>query len=235
MRSTFFRITSGAAAVAATAGVVAATLAPAPPAAAATRCTAWGAMPARVALHSEKTVVKIVLRGTSGCRNQRTDNGASAWLVYPSGSREDQRWRHFGAAQSVALYVNIVKSGRFDLRHGDVQVYNAKYERVSWSWRATTMVVRRAARIVHLSVGGGIVAGRALVYTKYGWAGHSDVPVVVQRRRVNSSTWRTLGSMRPAAGGRFRFATATSSRFVYRVIQRATTNAWNANSVQVRG
>jgi hypothetical protein len=230
--SGFSRIVSGTAALVAAVAIAAV---PLPFANATANCTAWGALPARVALHTDKTVVKIVLRGTSGCRNRRTDNGASASLVYPAGSREDQRWRHFGDTQAVTLYVNIVKSGRFELRRGNVQLYDDRYERVPWSWRATSMVVKRGARIVHVSAQDGVVAGRALVYTKYGWAGYSAVPVYVQRRAVNAAGWHTLGSVRPGRNGRVAYRTATSARYVYRMITHATATAWNAASVSVRG
>ena len=54
-------------------------------------------MPARVALHQDRTVVTIMLRGSAGCHNQRTDNGATASLVYPSG-----RARTCGGGTSAA-------------------------------------------------------------------------------------------------------------------------------------
>jgi hypothetical protein len=229
------RFSRASAVAAAAVAIASAALVLSAPAGAATHCTAWGAMPARLALHTDRTVVKIVLRGSSGCHDQRTDNGASAALYYPAGSHEDMRWRHFGGTQAVTLYVNIVRSGTFTLSHGNVQVYDRRYERVPYSWTTTRMAVKRAARIVHVSASGGVVAGRAIAFTKYGWTGYHGKRVYVQRRPAGSGRWHTLGSVQPAGNGRFRFYTPTTSRYVHRMYLTASANVWNARSVQVRG
>ena len=208
---------------------------PALPAAAATHCTAWGAMPAHVALHRDRTVVRLTLRGSSGCHNQRTDNGATATMVDPTGQREDMRWRHFGGVQSMTMYVNLAHSGRYQLRNGNVQVYDRSYERVPWSWNRTSMVVKRAAHFSNVAASGGVVSGRAFVYTKYGWSGYRGKRVYVLRRAAGSPSWHTLGSTRAAVHGVVRYRTVTSSRYVYRMVLNATPSVWNARSAQVRG
>ncbi len=216
-------------------GLAGALLAPAAPAVAAAHCTAWGSMPAHVALHRNRTVVRITLTGSSACHGQRTDNGATAALVEPTGRREDMRWRHFGAAQSVIMYINLVHSGGYQLRNGNVQVYDQQYERVPWSWNRTSMIVKRAAHFSDVAASGGVVSGRAFVYTKYGWSGYRGKRVYVQRRSAGSSNWHTLGSTRAAAHGVVRYRAATSSRYVYRMVLNATRAVWNARSAQVRG
>jgi hypothetical protein len=216
-------------------GVASAVLVPSAPAGATTRCTAWGAMPTRVALHSSRTDLTIVLRGSAGCYHQRTDNGARARFVDPTGSREDMLFRHFGSTQSVTVYVNIARPGRYVLRDGNVQVYDHSYERVAWSWRRTAVVVKRAAHIFRPRAGGGIVSGRTMRYTKYGWSGYRGKRVFVQRRPVGTSTWHALGSVLAARKGYVRFATATSSRFQYRMYVTATSAVWGASSAAVRG
>ena len=225
------RIVAGIAAI----GIAGAVLAPAAPAAAAAHCTGWGAMPAHVALHNNRTVVRLTLTGSSGCHNQRTDNGATATLTEPNNKREDMRWRHFGGVQSVTMYINLVHSGRYELRNGNVQVYDQRYERVAWSWHRTIMIVKRAAHISNAAASGGVVSGRAFVYTKYGWSGYRGKRVYVQRRPVGSSSWRTFGSTRAAARGVVRYGTATSARYLYRMVLNATPAVWNARSAQVRG
>ena len=225
------RIVAGIAAV----GAAGALLLPAAPAAAATHCTAWGAMPARVALHQNSTVVRITLTGSSGCHNQRTDNGATATLFDATGKQEAMRWRRFGGVQSVVMYVDLVHSGRYELRDGNVQVYDQRYERVPWSWNDTSMIVKRAAHFSNVAASSGVVSGRAFVFTKYGWSGYRGKRVYVQRRAAGSSTWHTLGSVRAAAHGVVRYRTVTSSRYVYRLVLNATPAVWNARSAQVRG
>ena len=192
-------------------------------------------MPKRVALHSSRTDLTIVLRGTAGCHNQRTDNGATATFVDPTGSREDMRFRHFGSTQSVAMYVNLVRSGRYVLRDGNVQVYDHSYERVAWSWNPTAVIVKRAAHIFRPSASGGVVSGRAMRYTKYGWSGYQGKRVFVQRRPVGTSAWHALGSVRAARKGIVRFRTPTSSRYQYRMYLTATSAVWGAASAAVRG
>jgi hypothetical protein len=223
-----------AAAVAAL-GVACVVLVPSAPAGAATHCTAWGAMPKRVALHASRTDLKIVLRGTAGCYNQRTDNGARANFVDPTGSREDMLFRHFGSTQSVAMYANLAHSGRYVLRNGTVQVYNHRYERVAWSWRTTAVVVKRAAHIFRPRASGGVVSGRAMRFTKYGWSGYRNKRVFVQRRLVGTRSWHALGSIRAARQGIVRFATPTSARYQYRMYVTATPAVWGAASAAVRG
>lgn len=225
------RLTAGVAAVA----VATATLLPAGPAAAATHCTARGAMPHRVALRQDKTVVKIVLRGSSGCHDQRTDNGATATLVRPSGAGDSMRWRRFGSAQGVTMYVNIVRSGTFRLERGDVQVYNHSYRQVPWSWVRTSMVVKRAAHIFHPAASGGLVTARAKRFSTYGWEGYSGKRVFVQRRAIGTASWHTLGSVHADEHGRVRYATATTPRYRYRLTLRASDRVWNARSRSVRG
>jgi hypothetical protein len=216
-------------------GAAAALLLPAAPAAAATHCTGWGALPVRVALHQNRTVVRITLTGSTGCHDQRTDNGATATMVDPTGRREDMRWRHFGGVQSMTMYVNLVHSGSYRLRNGNVQVYDRRYERVPWSWHRTSMIVKRAAHFSNVAASGGVVSGRAFVFTKYGWSGYRGKRVYVLRRAVGSPTWHTLGSTRAAAHGVVRYRTATSSGYVYRLVLNATPSVWNARSAQVRG
>jgi hypothetical protein len=222
-------------AVAAAAAVTAATLLTAAPAAATTRCTAHGAMPRRVALHQNKTVIRIVLRGSAGCHDQRTDNGATARLVRPSGAADAMRWRHFGSVQGVTMYVNIVRSGTFRLKGGNVQVYNHRYQRVPWSWTPTTMVVKRDAHISHVSAADGAVSGRAKRYTMYGWQSYARKRVFVQRRAAGSAGWHTIGSAYANKQGRVHYATATSSRYDFRLTVRATDEIWGARSRAVRG
>jgi hypothetical protein len=224
------RITAAAAATA-----VAAALVPTAPAAAATHCTAWGALPHHVALHRNKTVVKIVLRGSAGCDDQRTDNGATATLQRPSGAGDALRWRHFGAVQGVTMYVNVVRSGTFRLKSGDVQVYNQRYQRVPWTWRPTAMVVKRAAHIAHVSAAGGVVSGRAKHFTMYGWQSYAHKRMFVQRRTVGSSAWHTIGSRLADNRGWVHYRTPTSARDDYRLTLRGTDEIWNARSRAVRG
>lgn len=226
-----FRLTAAAAALA----VAGATLTPAAPAVAATHCTAWGAMPRRVALHHNKTVVTITLRGSAGCYNQRTDNGATATLVRPSGAGDSMRWRHFGSTQQVIMYVNLVRSGTFRLKHGNVQVYDHSYRQVPWSWVRTTMVVKRAAHISDPAASGGVVSGRARHFTMYGWRDYTGTRVFVQRRPVGTSRWTTLGSVYAGKHGDVAYATRTSARYQYRLSLRASTKVWGARSAIVRG
>ncbi|HEY8301886.1 MAG TPA: hypothetical protein VIG48_08305 [Jatrophihabitans sp.] len=226
-----FRLLAAAAALA----VAGATLTPVAPAVAGTHCTARGAMPRRVALHQDKTVVTITLRGSAGCHNQRTDNGATATLVRPSGAGDSMRWRHFGSTQSVIMYVNLVRPGTFDLKNGDVQVYDHSYRQVPWSWVRTTMVVKRAAHISHPAASGGVVSGRAKQFTKYGWQGYAGKRVFVQRRAVGTSGWTTLGSVFAGKYGGVGYATRTSARYEFRLVLRASDTVWNARSTIVRG
>ena len=212
-----------------------AVLVPSAPADAATHCTAWGAMPKRVALHKSRTELTIVLRGTAGCHDQRTDNGATATLVAPAGKREDMRFRHFGSTQSVAMYVNLVHAGKYVLKNGNVQVYDQRYERVAWSWRTTAVVVKRAAHVFGPQASGGVVSGRAMRYTKYGWSGYQGKRVFVQRRPVGSQSWHTLGSVLAPRKGFVRYRTATSSRYQYRMYLTATSAVWGASTPAVRG
>src|SRR5690349_13073904 len=152
------RITRRLAAGLATAAAATAVLVPSVPAVATADCTAHGSLPARVSLHGDRTVVTSVLVGTSGCHGRRTDNGASGYLWEPGGDRNNAeflRWRHFGSSQYVTLYINLARVGKYTLRDGDVELYNQSYRRVSWAWQPTTMVVRRAARVIHVSAGGG--------------------------------------------------------------------------------
>ena len=221
-----------------TAAAAIAVLVPSVPAAATADCTARGSLPARVSLRGDRTVVTSVLVGTSGCHGRPTDNGASAYLYEPGGTRnsaEFLRWRHFGSSQTVTLYINLARIGKYVLRDGNVQLYDQTYRRVSWAWQVTTMWVKRAARIIHVSAAGGVVAGRAQSYTEYGWTGYHRKLVYVQRRPVGSSTWHTLGSVRPAANGVVRYRTATSGRYVYRLFLYASTTVWNTQSASVRG
>lgn len=225
------RFLAGVAALA----VGAVTLLPGAPAEAATRCIAHGAMPHRVALHQNKTVVKIVLRGSSGCHDQRTDNGATATLVRPSGAGDPMRWRHFGSTQGVTMYVNIVRSGTFRLEHGDVQVYNHSYRRVPSSWVRTSMVVKRAAHLSHVSASGGVVNGRAKHFTTYGWQSYAHKKIFVQRRPVAASDWHTIAARDSGRRGWVHVPVPTSSQYDYRLTLRATDKVWNARSNAVRG
>jgi hypothetical protein len=192
-------------------------------------------MPKRIALHNSRSELTIVLRGTAGCYHQRTDNGAHASFVDPTGSREDMVFRHFGSTQSVTMYVNLTPTGRYVLRNGNVQVYDQRYERVAWSWRTTAVVVKRAAHIFRPRASAGVVAGRAMRYTKYGWSGYRGKRVFVQRRPVGSRSWHTLGSVRAAGKGFVRFRTATSSRYEYRMYLTAASAVWGATTPAVRG
>ena len=225
------RLTAATAALA-TAGAL---LMPVAPADAAVHCTARGAMPRRVALHQAKTVVTIPLRGSAGCHDQRTDNGATATLVRPSGAGDAMRWRHFGGTQSVVMYVNIVRSGAFHLEDGNVQVYDSSYRRVPSSWMRTTMVVKRAAHIFHPAANDGVVSGRAKHFTMYGWQGYAGKRVLVQRRPVGGSRWTTLGAVRAGRHGGVGYRTPTSPRFDYRLLLRAGDKVWGARSRIVRG
>ena len=143
------------------------------------------------------------------------------------------RWRHFGGTQKVTMYVNIVRSGSYVLRNGNVQVYDHRYERVAWSWHRTTMVVKRAAHVFRPSASGGVVSGRSMRYGKYGWTG-SRQRVWVQRKPVGGSSWHTLGSAVPSRKGVVSFRTATSSGYLYRMLAHATNTVWGT-SVTVRG
>jgi hypothetical protein len=133
------------------------------------------------------------------------------------------------------MYVNIVRSGTFRLKGGNVQVYNQRYRRVPWSWTPTTMVVKRAAHISHVSAAGGVVSGRAKHYTMYGWQSYARKRVFVQRRAVGSSGWHTVGSVYASKQGWVHYATSTSSRYDFRLVVRASDKIWDAHSRAVRG
>ena len=145
------------------------------------------------------------------------------------------RWRHFGSTQSVILYVNLVRPGTFELKNGDVQVYDHSYRRVPSSWVRTTMVVKRAAHVFGPAAAGGVVSGRAKQFTEYGWQGYGGKRVFVQRRAVGGSRWTTLGSVRAGTHGGVGYRTRTSPRFEYRLLLRGTTTVWGARSRIVRG
>src|SRR6185312_738835 len=98
-------------------------------------------------------------------------------------------------------YVNLAPTGRYVLRNGNVQVYDQRYERVDWSWRTTAVVVKRSAHIFRPRASAGVVSGRAMRYTKYGWSGYGGKRVFVQRRPVGSRSWHTLGSVRVPGKG----------------------------------
>jgi hypothetical protein len=214
----------------------AAALVAAPSASAASaHCTAYGALPAHVSMHSDRVVVHVVLRGSSACHGEMTDNGASAYLHRPGHPKEALRWRKFGSSQRVELYINLDHTGRYAVNSGDVQVYDNRYEQVDSSWRTTAMIVKHGARITHASAGGSTVTGWVQDYSKFGWAAYAHAKVYVQRRAVGSSTWHALGSTHADAQGRVSFHTVTSSNSVYRLSVHRTSSIWGAGSTGVQG
>jgi hypothetical protein len=221
--------------VAATFGAVAALAPPAGAADSSPHCTAYGSLPARVSMHRDQVVVHTVLRGSAACHGAMTDNGASAYLHRPGHPDEKLRWRKFGSSLRVDLYINLDRAGRYTLNSGDVQVYDDKYRHVPSSWRSTTMIVKHAARFIHLTTGGSAVSGRVQQYSKFGWTDYSGAQVYVQRRVAGSSQWRTLGSTHADAQGRVAFSTATSANHFYRLSVHQASSVWGAQSKGERG
>jgi hypothetical protein len=202
----------------------------APSSAASATCIAHGSLPAHVSLRAA-TVVRSVLRGSSGCYHQRTDNGATAKLHRPGEPHEPLRWRRFGATQKVKLYVNIDAPGRYRLTSGDVQVYRHDYRRVDSDWRDTSMIVKRDSRFVATRGGGGTVSGRAERYTKFGWRGYRDSTVALQRG--GRQHWHTVATRRADAHGRVHFSAGRGAR--YRLSFSKSARVWGARSGTVRG
>lgn len=217
------------------AGAAAAVFVAPAPAAAAPECTAHGTLPAKVSLHGDHVVIHSVLHGSAGCRGQRTDNGASATLHRPHDTNEDLRWRKFGKAQQIDLYINLDHAGKYVLDAGDVQVYGWDYRQVNYRWRTTTMIVKHAGRFQHTRAAGGVVSGRAQHYGKFGWAGTRGATVHLQRRVVGTSTWHTVGSEHAGSGGSVRFSTPTNVHHQYRLAFAKTTTVWGAHSHPVTG
>jgi hypothetical protein len=207
----------------------------APAEAAAPQCTAYGSLPARVSLHRDHVVIHSVLRGSSDCHGQRTDNGASAMLHLPGNPDENLRWRRFGSLQKIDLYINLDRTGTYRITAGDVQLYNHRYRQVHYRWRNTTMIVKHAGRFTHVAAGASTVSGRAEHYSKFGWTGFGGVAVHLQRRAVASSEWRTLGTARADSSGRVWFATGTDASHRYRLSFGKTSSVWGATSKRVRG
>jgi hypothetical protein len=229
---TFRRIASVAAAL----GTLAALTVPAVSAAAAsTHCTAYGALPARVAQRADHVVVHVVLRGSSACHGEMTDNGASADLHHPGNPTEQLRWRKFGSSQTVDLYINLDNVGRYVLKSGDVQVYDRQYRQVGFTWRTTTMTVKHAARITHVSAGGSTVSARVQHYSKFGWQAYANRAVYVQRRVIGATTWRSLGSAHADSTGRVSFHVSTTSNHEYRLAIHQAPSVWGTASKSVRG
>jgi hypothetical protein len=221
----------------ATAAAIVGAAAVVPPAAqaAAPRCAAHGSLPARVSLHRDHVVIHSVLRGSSGCHGQRTDNGASAMLHRPGSPDENLRWRRFGSTQKIDLYINLDRTGTYRITAGDVQLYNHRYRRVAYRWRNTAMIVKHAGRFTHVAAGTSSVGGRAEHYSKFGWTGYGGVAVHLQRRAVGSSEWRTLRTARADSSGRVSFATDTDASHRYRLSFGSTSAVWGATSKRVRG
>lgn len=221
-------VIAGLSAVAATAGVLIGVTAASSGSSAATSCTAWATLPARVSLADHPVTVHMTLRGSAGCHVRGSDNGATANLRGP-GANDPQRWSKFGSQDTQTFQLRVNRLGTYTLRNGDVQVYNSSEERVPAHWRTTSVVVKRATRVRDLHRSGGRVSGVVQSYGNSGWGGQQNAHVVLQKR--THSGWQPA-VQEHAKGGRFVF-TGAKSGTEYRVVADATRTTVSSTSHRV--
>jgi len=208
--------------------LLAALLVPASGAAGAASCTAWGTLPARVALGPNGATIRTTLTGTADCRPGSLDNGGTATLAGP-GRRGDtpMHWGRFGDSDAVTYYANIERPGTYRLVGGEVQLYDADEVRMPSRWRATSTVVKYRARLTHITVGGGAVNATLQGYGPTGWTPLAGVRVVLEHRTAGGA-WRPVASARSGGAGRVALAAQARATAGYRLVSAATGDTWGA-------
>lgn len=199
-----------------TAGTLA-TVTAARPAGADETCTAWATLPARVTVTSRETHIHPRLVGTAGCDADTADNGATADWDGPGQDPWPQRWSAFGAREDVVIQPGLDRPGKYTISGGDVQVYDAQYERIPAHWRTTSTVVRFGARFTGVRSSRRTVSATLKHYSADGWRTSGSTKVSLQKR--TSSGWRTVATHRASHGtvsfghgaGRFRLVSAASA------------------------
>ena len=146
MPSSPSRAVFGGVVVTAAAAVTAAVTIGGSPAGAAASCTARAVVPKTLTTHATRAAtLHMTLRGTSGCQAATFDNGASAYLVSPSGrERISLLWHRFGTTETQDLYSNLDESGTWHVVGGTTQTYDADYVRIPSHWQTTSVRVRAA-------------------------------------------------------------------------------------------
>jgi len=210
------------------AAVLAALLVPSSGAAASASCTAWGTLPARVALGPHGATIRTTLHGTAGCRPGSLDNGGTATLAGP-GRRGDapMRWGRFGDSDAVTYYAAIERPGTYRLAGGEVQVYDADEVRVPFRWHETSTVVKYRSRITHVAVGRGGVTATVQGYGPAGWSPMSHVRVVLEHRAADGA-WRALAHGHTGSAGRVSLSAAAHATSAYRLVSASTHDTWGA-------
>jgi hypothetical protein len=101
-------------------------------------------MPTRVtAGRINPTTVRITLRATAACRGVTADAGATATLRGPDGRKYPMLWNHLGASDSMSFVASLNAPGQYRLVGGNLQTYDALYRHIPFTWRVTTIDVRR--------------------------------------------------------------------------------------------
>lgn len=191
-------------------------------------CTAWGSLPARVALGPHGATVHTTLRGTAACRGVTADNGATALLTGP-GRNDDVplRYPRFGGSDEATYYASLNRPGTYRVVNGKPQTYDANYVRIPATWHVTSTEVKYGGRLVNVAQDGSGVSATLQSYGKYGWAAETGVRVSLQRRLADGS-WRTVAIGRTSGSGRVHIAHGMSSSADYRLAAATTDETWGA-------
>jgi hypothetical protein len=215
---------SAAATLAALAGLV---VIPGGPAASATACVAWAALPSRVSLAGRQVTVRATLHATGACRGVTADNGGTANLNGPGPSTSDfpLQWQHIGDSDTAPFHASLDALGTYRISRGELQTYDASYRHIPFEWRTTATVVKYAGRFRNVAVRAGTLTARLLYYAKYGWAAHRGVRVRLERHTAGG--WCTVARHRTSAGGRVSFAVGSGA---YRLVSATTRSVWSATA-----
>ena len=208
--------------------LLAALLVPASGAAGSTSCTAWGTLPARVALGPDGATIRTTLAGTAECRPGSVDNGGTATLAGP-GRRGDtpMHWGRFGDSDAVTYYATIERPGTYRLVDGQVQLYDADEVRMPFRWRDTSTVVKYRARLVHVAVAGGAVRATLQGYGPTAWTPLAGVRVVLEHRAADGS-WHAVRAARTGGAGRVALSGPARATADYRLVSASTGDVWGA-------
>lgn len=186
-------------------------------------CTAWAAVPARVALTAH-TVVRPQLVGTAGCRTGGPDAGATATLRGPGRQPNPERWDHFGSREQVDLYRGLDRPGTYTFTGGDVQVYDAGEVRVASTWRTTSFVVKYGSHFTKVTDSHGTTKATLTRDTADGAKRSAHTTVTLQRR--TSDGWKTVAHKRTSRTGSVGFT--HSKRGDYRLATASTGSTFGA-------
>jgi len=207
---------------------LAALLVPASGAAAGDSCTAWGTLPAHVALGPHGATIHTTLRGSAACTDADLDNGATALLDGPGRSGDvSMRWAHFGASDQVTYYATVNRIGTYRLVDGDVQVYDQQSIRIPATWHESQAVVKYRGRFTRLAIDGSGVSANLEAYGRSGWASQAGVRVTLQRRAADG-TWHAVARGRSTSGGRVHLEAKVRASGDYRLVSATTADTWGA-------